>query len=510
MSKVLKVTVIILSMLYVFLIFPLPNTAVANELTASPTEFNYKYQVNAPEMSDEELLEYYQENDIFITSSETGSATNLLFSNSDVVSHLQTKYPNYTWNNLPTDDDKGYVSDVYYGNPDNVYESQTEISTAKQNLNIDMNDYVGCGSLALADQMFYLAEYAGYTFLNNQTVNNYSQTTAAVDISNNRIHIATDIFERTYGITSPIAEGTFTPPNEIIRSANQIFENHGYNKQIIAYGDILPNLSSATTKINNIVDSIDNGMPVIWWTVGNTIGKFSNHYMNIFGYEYWTGVDNSGNQLKHLMFTLNYNWSSRQVVYMDSDLLKTATCGFIYFQELYDRMFIRPIDYNYECAYNVAEISQTISVKMGNFVTTRLRTGLINHYDSTNTVIDEQYITTSAYKKDAGIAYLKYTFDRPIKMVNLELSWWGDDEKITASNGTVHVRYTDVHDNLFLGKDLLSEDFTLSCNPHMPSKIHVEFPLETDTLIVYVKANEPAGSRNKGRLVIGNIDVIFA
>ena len=44
----------------------------------------------------------------------------------------------------------------------------------------------------------------------------------------------------------------------------------------------------------------------------------------------------------------------------------------------------------------------------------------------------------------------------------------------------------------------------------MSSKIHVEFPLETDTLIVYVKANEPAGSRNKGRLVLGNIDVIFA
>ena len=44
----------------------------------------------------------------------------------------------------------------------------------------------------------------------------------------------------------------------------------------------------------------------------------------------------------------------------------------------------------------------------------------------------------------------------------------------------------------------------------MSSKIHVEFPLETDTLIGYVKGNERAGSGNNGRLVIGNIDVIFA
>lgn len=120
--------------------------------------------------------------------------------------------------------------------------------------------------------MFYLTEHAGYTFLNKQTVNNHSATTAAVDISTNRLHIATDIFERTYGISISASAGTFTPPNEIVRSANQILEEYGYDKQLTVYGDILPNLSSAETKINNIIDSIDNGMPVIWWTFGPTAG----------------------------------------------------------------------------------------------------------------------------------------------------------------------------------------------------------------------------------------------
>lgn len=477
-----------------------------NTTTAS-TQFNPKYQVNAPKMTDSELREYYRENNIFISSNETGSVTNVLKNSSDVMAHLQAKFPSYTWNSSTEEEDIGYVSEVYYGNPENVYETQTEIKDAKNALNI--TDPIGCGSIALADQMFYLTEHAGYTFLNKRTVNNHSATTAAVDISTNRLHIATDIFERTYGISISASAGTFTPPNEIVRSANQILEEYGYDKQLTVYGDILPNLSSAETKINNIIDSIDNGMPVIWWTFGPTAGDFGSHYMNIFGYEYWNGVDSNGNKIQHLMFTLNYNWYSQQVVYMDSDLLKTVTCGFIYFQELYDRMFIRPIDYNYECVYNVEEISQTISVKMGSFVATRLRTGLINHYNSTNTIIDEQYITVSAYKKDAGVAYLKYTFERPVKMVNIELSWWGNNEEITALNGIVQIRFTDDNNNLFLGKDLFSDNMYLSCNPHMPSKIHVEFPFETNTFIVYVSVNEPSGSRNKGRLVIGNVDVIF-
>lgn len=48
-----------------------------NTTTAS-TQFNPKYQVNAPKMTDSELREYYRENDIFISSNETGSVTNVL------------------------------------------------------------------------------------------------------------------------------------------------------------------------------------------------------------------------------------------------------------------------------------------------------------------------------------------------------------------------------------------------------------------------------------------------
>lgn len=46
-------------------------------------------------------------------------------------------------------------------------------------------------------------------------------------------------------------------------------------------------------------------MPVIWWTLGrNKAEEFGNHYMNIFGYEYWTGTDSTGNIKTHLIFIL--------------------------------------------------------------------------------------------------------------------------------------------------------------------------------------------------------------
>lgn len=88
MSKFFKSIIIsILAILYVFLTFPYPNVTAMNTTTAS-TQFNPKYQVNAPKMTDSELREYYRENDIFISSNETGSVTNVLKNSSDVMAHL--------------------------------------------------------------------------------------------------------------------------------------------------------------------------------------------------------------------------------------------------------------------------------------------------------------------------------------------------------------------------------------------------------------------------------------
>lgn len=168
--------------------------------------------------------------------------------------------------------------------------------------------------------------------------------------------------------------GTFTFPSEVISSSREILENHylsikkteeviedegnvstktyyDNDSQILVSGDTIPSLSSFSTKINNLKDSIDRGMPVIWWTLGgNKVEEFGNNYMNIFGYEYWTGTDSAGNTKTHLMFILRYNWGEADV-YMDSDILDAVNGGFIYFEETHEKTLVKPENYGYECQY---------------------------------------------------------------------------------------------------------------------------------------------------------------
>lgn len=51
-------------------------------------------------------------------------------------------------------------------------------------------------------------------------------------------------------------------------------------------------------------------MPVVWWSTNGT-GDFSNHYMNIFGYEMWERKDSSGNTniVKNLFkYNIFFKW----------------------------------------------------------------------------------------------------------------------------------------------------------------------------------------------------------
>ena len=107
-------------------------------------------------------------------------------------------------------------------------------------------------------------------------------------------------------------------------------------------------------------------------------GRFKGHYMNIFGYEYWTGIDSDGNTETHLMFKLNCNWN-HSYEYMDSDMLRAVNGGFIFFEETHEREVIQPVDYNYECRYDSYSQQKTITPTLGTPILTEyLRCGYID------------------------------------------------------------------------------------------------------------------------------------
>lgn len=122
------------------------------QLVKSPLQDNLTYDVNAPQMTESELYDYYHSNNIFITNPQP-------FENAivNISSYLNTNFSEYNWSSPQTSDDIGYVSDVYRGNPEDISEYDSFMQTAKQNAGITYK-YIGCGAIALCSQLFYLSE----------------------------------------------------------------------------------------------------------------------------------------------------------------------------------------------------------------------------------------------------------------------------------------------------------------------------------------------------------------
>jgi|SRR5690554_1903895 len=496
-------------------------------------EYTPRYEVNSPDWSEEELINYYIEHNIFPTNVLSDVSQQL--TESGVPGHLASRFPAYTnWIKSGAGNSVGFK---YGGEPIEVYEYDNDIQIAKDLAGITYN-YIGCGPLAMVNQFDFLARHAGYPSISREPDTTYHK----------RI-LAREIFERTPTIPadSPLAQffgadpngGTFTFPSNVIGTSRKILEDRGLvipkigenengtqytyydrDSQLYVYGDSIPSLSSFSTKINNIKDSIDRGMPVIWWTLSN-VGDFHDHFMNIFAYEYWTSTDTSGNTKTHLMFKLRMNWGEIDYntnlpidAYMDSDTLNAINSGFIYFEETHEKVLLTKQDYSsWECQYFFYEKQSYITPTKGNKIayTNRLRAGYIDHYDSTNTYVDTQYMTLSARRAGAGQAYVEYTFNTPIDHIYVFARWWGSSEQVYSHSGQALIQYLNSNGQWVNAFNLL-EDVPypyLSKLEHYPTGISCRFNEPAYTFRFYVEVSNPSGSSNKGRLVIEELNVFF-
>lgn len=526
---------IFIMFMMIFNVFSVNSTLLISAEKGNNNEFVSKYETWNMDLTEEELIQYYIDNNIQPANAPAGSGKRLYYC--DVSTHLSVRFPGYSsWNVLG---EKGYVSDVYGGNPLETDDADynDHIAEAKRLAGITY-DALGCGPLAMISQFDYLARYAGYVSIAD---NLEDFTNSTVTEAPNFIALAREILENTDTIPaeSTIGQivnagpGTFTFPSEVINSSREILENHylsikkteeivdedgnvstrtyyDNDSQILVSGDTIASLSSFSTKINNLKDSIDRGMPVIWWTLGEDKAEdFGNHYMNIFGYEYWVGTDSAGNTKTHLMFKLRFNWGIDDV-YMDSDVLDAVNGGFIYFEEIHEKTLVRPENYGYECQYFYDERNKIINPELGYTVdTTYLRTGFVNRYDNTNTNLIDQQISLSAKRANAGEAYIQYKLPVPAKWLYLEVSWWSSSEGIAYYNGQAEVEYKNHDGNWVTQLDLLNDiSGNISNLIDYKSKIKCEFEYPVTEFRIYVKTDSLSGDRNKGRLVLGNILLI--
>ncbi len=157
----------------------------------------------------------------------------------------------------------------------------------------------------------------------------------------------------------------------------------------------------------------------------------------------------------------------------------------------YDEAIVNQEEYGYEGQYFFYEKKLTVSNSHITFETKRLRTGFI----------ENEYIVLSPRRENAGVAYLEYELERPIKELSVELTLWSSTEILTMTTSSARLEYMDEDGNWTVLLDLLN-DIKLSIDRTLPNFYRIVFP-DNVTKFRYYVSSEATGDRNKGRICIG-------
>lgn len=163
----------------------------------------------------------------------------------------------------------------------------------------------------------------------------------------------------------------------------------------------------------------------------------------------------------------------------------------------YDSLMVTPSDYGFEQQYFFYEKTKDVTIGNYTFRTERLRTGFI----------ENEKINLSPRRTDAGTAYLEYHFDAYIKKVVVDLSMWSAKENLYTSESTLVIQYLNPTNNVWTtALDLLNE-VKLGIDRYNQDSYILEFPNLTTSFRFY-STSGAIGDSNKGRLSIGNMEVI--
>ena len=407
------------------------------------------------------------------------------------------------------------VKDLTYENPKEIRESDPDIQFGKEYAFNQLGwsyDYIGCGPLAMIGMFDYVQRVKDYSPL----MLNFNGADRVSDSSNYLAgefrRLSANVIETVEVIPfGPL--GTATLPGAFTSGANEIIATSNLSQQLNVESKMF---ISHSTKVAEIKNHIDNGMPVVWWT-GPNEGFYKNHYVNIYGYEVWTALDEVGNPVIHTMFILRLNWGRgyNSWAYADEDALK-AIGGLIFFTETYQALTIYPETFStmrQQYFYTVQSSDFLTSHPYKNdilFSTNRLRTGYINTTGITQ--LGSWYLTMSAKRENAGEAFMEFSFPMPIYGINIDLSLWSSLEGITANNSSVTLevfnngQWTTVYEFL--------SDPTFSKSKMLPSNhtfiFNDEVGIQSVSLFrLRVVAPATGSSSNLGRVVISDMFLLY-
>lgn len=165
-----------------------------------------------------------------------------------------------------------------------------------------------------------------------------------------------------------------------------------------------------------------------------------------------------------------------------------------------NELVLYPSDYGFEERYyfeNEGIRSKEI-IKDGYLIeTSRLRCGYI----------EEEYINLSSKRENAGHSYLKYKFNNFIYRIDTTLTLWSTQEALSYQDDVACFKYKNTNNEWIIGIDLLY-DIGLSTNRYSPDVYRYVFK-EPAKEIMFEVSSSATGTRNKGRICIGNMHLYF-
>lgn len=498
---VLLLTISALTTLLISLYDMASMPRLAEEGSLYLNTYSYDWDENEYEL-------YYENNDIMPMMPADANAQ--LENHLAVQSYLNKYNSNYSWSY--SQNNSCDLKSIYGSNPINVDEYQPWFTEAKEEADLpSQKEWAGCGVIALTEALIYYSEVLGYTSFNTYARTNMCLNSNGIDENRdiNRKLLALDALQSTPS-TGWWDAGTSVMPSSFLTGAKRVLKDHNLysddQKYIEVYGDLISRPESLSEKINTVKTAINDGQMIVWWT-GTEFGDFSNHYMNIFGYEDWIGTDANGNTITKTFIVLNYNHTNRSIQYMDSDVMTGLTMGFIFFKcnSSLKNINLSPTQLNLATAYNSTETSKNVSVNNSTVPIqySILRGAYITHYDSTNTNPNGHYLALSPNKADAGLAYIEFQLPYDIKRLDIDLSWWRAKDRYSTYQGSVTIDVYDRTSQTWITVvDVLNNSIDLSVVLYLPTKYSIPLSINTNTFRIRAVHNSPSGSSNRNRVII--------
>ncbi len=254
----------------------------------------------------------------------------------------------------------------------------------------------------------------------------------------------------------------------------------------------------------SINGNISDYKPVTWYRfVAPATGQYSFIASALIGINaYGALYDEVGNLIEDhgspVGVELNPTLTQGQTVYLKISGYESGVTGnySLLVSRVRTTKFVSPSHYGYQGQYFFEEMSKTVTGAAGfQFVTNRLRCGFI----------EGRYLTLSANRRGAGTAFLEYKLAQSIHSLHIEIGLWSATENITDQTADILFQYKNQAGDWITKHDFSIAD--MSKTKDYLDEHYFEFNTDVKEFRVYVTTTNTGGDSNKGRVVIGALEL---